>query len=127
MSLRMERVAELLRGEIAQILCRRATDPRLRFVTLTRVDVAPDLKSAIVFWSSLRIDSGAGTPSLEEVEDGLVGAASFLRRHLAEALPLRRVPELRFRHDPSLELGGQTLAVLQSLREGNQHGPEDES
>ena len=56
MSVRRERIAEQLRAEIAQVLRRHATDPRLQMVTLTRVDVAPDLSHAIVFWSTVSLD-----------------------------------------------------------------------
>ena len=49
MSRRTERIAEQLRAEIARILREEATDPRTRLVTLTRVDVAPDLSNALVF------------------------------------------------------------------------------
>ncbi len=109
MSRRTQRIAEQLKGEIARILIEEVTDPRIALVTLTRVDVAPDLSHAVVFWSAL--DSTA----LDRIEDGLESAAPFLRRCLARELPLRRMPELRFRHDPSFELGSQTLAVLRSL------------
>ncbi len=124
MSVRRERIAEQLRAEIAEVLRRNATDPRLAMVTLTRVDVAPDLSHALVFWSSLEL-GGASDPG--KVGEGLAGAASFLRRHLARNLPLRKIPELRFRYDPSLELGTETLALLRSLREGKGDEPEGES
>ncbi len=124
MSVRRERIAEQLRAEIAQVLRRHATDPRLQMVTLTRVDVAPDLSHAIVFWSTVSLDRQIDP---EVVEEGLEGAAAFIRRHLSHSLPLRRMPELRFRYDPSLELGDQTLAVLRSIRGGGGHGPEENS
>ncbi len=54
-------------------------------------------------------------PSVEEVQEGLDGAASFVRGRLARSLSLKRVPQLRFRHDPSLELGTRTLSVLREI------------
>jgi ribosome-binding factor A len=89
-----------------------ATDPRTRLVTLTRVDVSPDLSNALVFWSALDIRDAE---SAEDVQDALESAASFVRRHLAHALSLRRVPALHFHYDPSLILGDQTLSLLRSL------------
>ena len=89
-----------------------ATDPRTRLVTLTRVDVAPDLSNAMVFWSALDIRDA---DSAEDTQDALESAASFVRRQLAHSLPLRRVPALHFRYDPSLVLGDQTLSLLKSL------------
>lgn len=112
MSRRTERIAEQLRSEIARVLREDATDPRIRLVTLTRVDVAPDLSNALVFWSALDI---GGADSAEDTQHALESAASFVRRHLAHSLPLRRVPLLQFRYDPSLVLGDQTLSLLRSL------------
>jgi ribosome-binding factor A len=111
-SRRTERIAEQLRSEIARVLREDATDPRTRLVTLTRVDVAPDLSNALVFWSALDIRDA---DSAEDTQDALESAASFVRRHLAHSLPLRRVPALHFRYDPSLLLGDQTLSLLKSL------------
>ena len=112
MSRRTERIAEQLRSEIARVLREEASDPRTRLVTLTRVDVAPDLSNAIVFWSALDIRDEA---SAEDTQHALNCAASFVRRHLAQSLSLRRIPALSFRYDPSLVLGDQTLSLLRSL------------
>ena len=91
------------------------TDPRVDFVTLTRVDVAPDLSHAVLFWSTV---PGRNGQELGEVAKGLASASGFVRRQLARCLSLRRMPELRFRHDPSFELGSRTLAVLEGLNDG---------
>lgn len=114
MTLRTDRIGEQLRSEIARILRQEVTDPRLGLVTLTRIDVAPDLSHALVFWSHLDLK---GKHPVDEVEAGLESAAGFMRHELARSLPLRRVPALRFRRDPSLELGGRTLSVLNDLEE----------
>lgn len=112
MTRRTERIAEQLRAEIAEVLTSEARDPRLRLVTLTRVDVAPDLSHALVFWSSLVADEAE---ALEAVQEGLESAAPFLRSRLARRLSLKRMPELRFRHDPSIERGAETLALLREI------------
>jgi len=125
MSRRTERVAELVRAEIARILRQEITDPRIGLVTLTGVDVSPDLLQARVGWSRIEAD---GSAPLESVQRGLESAAPFIRRRLAAALALRRVPELRFRHDPSLEQGSATLALIESLRSDDEEpDPEDGS
>ncbi len=108
MSRRTERIAEQLRSEIARVLREEANDPRTRLVTLTRVDVAPDLSHALVFWSALDIRD---VDSAEDTQRALDSAASFVRRHLAQTLPLRRIPALRCRYDASLALGEQTLSL----------------
>lgn len=118
MSRRTERVAEELRGELARLLREELADPRVGLVTLTRVDVSPDLGSARIGWSRLAPATGpAEEAELERTAEGLARAAGFLRRRLAEALPLRRVPELHFRHDPSLAVGTDVLHLLRELRD----------
>lgn len=106
-------MGEEIRAEIARILREDATDRRLRLVTLTRVDVAPDLTRADVFWSV--IESRDGAPR-EDTERALERAAGFVRHRLAEALALRRVPTVHFHYDPSLALGSETLGLLRQLR-----------
>ena len=113
MSRRSERIGEQIRAEVARILREDVRDPRIGLVTLTRVDVTPDLGSACLWWSTLEREGG---PSPGEIERGLASAAPFVRRSLAAALPLRRAPEIRFRRDPGLELGDRTLDVLRQLR-----------
>ena len=130
MTRRTERIGELLRGEIAKALQQETKDPRIQLVTLTRVDVAPDLSNAIVYWSSMAGDSSGDrsdqmSPRREAeiaaIGSGLESAAGFLRTRIARNLPnLRRMPALRFRHDTSLELGSRTLEVLRTLHDHDQ-------
>ena len=111
MSIRIERIGEQVRGELSRLLRDEVSDPRIGMLSLTRVEVAPDLSTAAVFWSPL----GPKAADVEQMAEGLMSAAGFLRRRLAKELSLRRTPELRFRHDPSLELGAETLALLREL------------
>ena len=114
MSRRTQRVAEQVRGEVARILREEATDPRLRLLTLTRVEVTPDLSLARIYWSHLE----AREPEdLSAVAGAVERAGGFVRRRLAAVLPLRRAPALHFQLDPSLIEGGRTLAVLAELRD----------
>jgi len=116
-SRRTQRIAELLRAEIARVLQREAGDPRLRLVTLTRVDVAPDLSHAVVGWSAVATPDGAPR---DDVQRGLESAAPFLRGRLARTLSLKRLPELRFRHDPSLQQGSEMLSLLREIGHGEE-------
>jgi ribosome-binding factor A len=117
MSRRTERIAEQLRAELARLLREEVTDPRIGLVTLTQVDVSPDLSNARVYWSVVKSeDSDAVSANLA----GLESAAGFLRHRLAQLLDLKRVPELRFRFDPSLAHGDATLALLREIRDGAQ-------
>ena len=119
MTRRTERVGEEIRAEIARVLREEATDPRLRLVTLTRVDVAPDFARADVYWSVIEREHGAAR---EETEHALEKAAGFVRRRIAEGLALRRMPALHFHYDPSLALGSDTLALQRDLRRDDGEG-----
>lgn len=114
MSRRTERVGEQIQAEIARLLRAEATDPRVRLVTLTRVDLSPDFARADVYWSTL---PGKGAPSVDEATAGLESAAGFLRGRLAQEISLRRAPALHFRHDPSLALADEALSILRQLRD----------
>jgi ribosome-binding factor A len=113
-SVRNERIAEQVRGELSRLIREEATDPRIGLLTLTRVKVSPDLSSATVFWSPLNLEEET---DLEEMGEGLASAAGFLRTRLAAGLTLRRTPALSFRHDRSIEEGSRTLALIRSLPE----------
>jgi ribosome-binding factor A len=112
MSRRTERIAATLLEELARLLREDVTDPRIGLVTLTRADVALDLSNAVIHYSALGAE---GDEALERTREGLDSAAAFLRRRAARALPLKHMPELRFRYDPSLSLGSKTLGLLREI------------
>jgi ribosome-binding factor A len=114
MSIRTERIGEQIREELSRLLRDEVSDPRIGLVSLTRVSVAPDLSTAAIFWSPLDVAVGS---DVAEAERGLSSAAGFLRKRLAKELSLRRTPELRFRHDASLQLGSETLSLLKTLED----------
>ncbi len=119
MSRRSERIGEAIRSELARLLHEEVTDPRIGLVTLTRIDVAPDLSHAKIYWSCLDALPGAEPTATAAREDeaarGLASAAGFLRTRLARALTTRKVPELRFVHDGSLAAGAETLRLLREI------------
>ena len=98
MSQRQERVAFLLKREISDIILKEIKDPRVGFVTLTRVKVSRDLKYAKIYFSVLS--------SLGKVEDSLAGLKSahdFFRSELNKRIRLRYIPQLDFIVDDSLD------------------------
>jgi ribosome-binding factor A len=114
MKIRPERVAHLIRREMAEILEHRLRDPRVsRWVSVTDVEVTQDLSFARIFVSIL--------PEGDERErtlQALQGAAGFVRRELAGRLDLREVPEIRFLHDSSIERGARVEEILKKLSRG---------
>jgi len=120
LSKRTERVADLIRREMADLLMRKLRDPRLGFVSVTGVEITGDLSSAKIWLSSLD-----GAEKRKEIVQVLTKAAPFLRHELAPRLGLREVPELRFAYDESIERGARVEDLLRRLNQGEQF-PDDE-
>ena len=111
---RPERVADQIRGELGMLLMREVHDPGLGFVTITRVQVSPDLQQARVFYTSLgraEDDSRARRDSQRALER----AGPFLRRQIGSRLRLRRVPELQFIYDESIAGQDRIEQILNEL------------
>lgn len=94
---RQLRVAELIQQELASMIIFDLRDPRLAFVSVTRVQVSSDLRHANVYISSLD-----GEETRTDVLAGLHKASGFLRRELGNRTKLRYVPELAFHFDDGL-------------------------
>ena len=114
MRIRPEKVAHLMRREVADILQRRVRDPRVSaMVSVTDVQVTPDLSFARVFVSIL------GDPAEREATlEALGHAAGFVRHELGERLGLREVPEVRFVYDESLDRGARVEDLLKRIQDG---------
>ncbi len=114
MSRRTERVNDLLREEISDLLLREIKDPRVGgLVTITEVDVSPDLRRAKVYVSVLGSDEEkTGTFR------ALGAAGHFVERELRKRLTIRRIPELAFLPDDSIARGARILSLLDEAREG---------
>ena len=93
------RIAELLQRELSMLIARELSDPRVGRLTITSVDVAPDMSHAKVFFTHL---SGVG--DAQQTVSGL-NHAGFLRNALKNRVQLRVIPELRFVYDESVEKG----------------------
>jgi ribosome-binding factor A len=107
---RPKRVSDQVRNEIADMLEKQLQDPRLVDLSVTGVDVSPDLRQAVVYVSSLQ-----GIAASQTALAGLEHARGFLRRELGARLKLRLVPELVFRWDASLETGDHISRLLDTL------------
>lgn len=108
MTRRTERLNDLLREEISQILHHQARDPRLAgLLSITRVDISPDMRYARVFVSILGSDE-----EKDRALQGLDRAQGFFRRELARRLNLRRTPLLSFHRDDSIEEAARVLELM---------------
>lgn len=108
---RSERVADLIKMEIADILIKKIKDPRVGFVTVTGVDVTDDLRYAKIYISVME-DEGTRKKTLA----GLNSASSFIRSELGRRLVMRRIPELAFKIDNSLEQAAHIFEVLDKIK-----------
>ena len=118
---RADRVADLVKMEISDLLLKQVRDPRIGSVTITGVKVTDDLRTARVFFVELGKDQCS-----EDVRAGLGRAAGFLRRELGRRLRLRCVPELFFDYDPSFAYGNRIEELLSEIhREEEAHASED--
>ncbi len=95
---RPDRLGDQIRSDISDLLAREVHDPGVGFVTITRVEVTADLQIARVFYTTM-----ADEKARAQTAKALARVTPFLRRQLAARLRLRRVPELEFRFDRSIE------------------------
>lgn len=105
MSARLERVAQVIREAVAEILRRDIHDPLIGFVTITEAEVSPDLRHAKVFFSVL----GDETQVQDSIK-GLLRARKHINALLADRIDLRYIPKLRFVYD-------ETAAKAQRLEQ----------
>jgi len=110
-SQRVRRVQKLLRAAISDIIQRKLKDPRVGMVTVTRVEVSPDLRNASVLISLVKEEE-----SEEEALAGLKSAAGFIRAELMHELHLRPMPVFEFDIDRALHEGARTLDLLDRIR-----------
>lgn len=114
-SRRQLRMGELLREEISLLIQREMRDPRLGFVTITAVEVSPNLRHAQAYVSIIGDSEVTG-----ETLTVLNGARSFFRRELGARLSLRRVPDVTFHLDDSLERGQRVFDLLDKVSGGDE-------
>jgi ribosome-binding factor A len=110
---RSERLGELVLAEISDLIRREIKDPRVGFVTFTRVEMSEDLRHTKVFVSSIGTEQERA-----RTLQGLASATGYIRRHLGRALHLRYTPEISFLLDDSLEHGAKIAQILRQLHAG---------
>lgn len=107
---RADRVADLIKAEVSDILLRDINDPRVRKIIVTGIKVTDDLRQAKIFF----VQTGE-TICSDETAKGLQSATGFLRRELGKRLRLRYVPELKFIFDESFEHGDRINRLLSEI------------
>jgi len=121
---RADRVGDQIQAELASLLTRNVHDPGIGFLTITRVKLSPDLQQARVYYTSIGDDKAK-----RESARALDRATPFLRRQVGQRLRLKRVPELTFLYDESIEQGDRVERILQELKteRAARHDPGDDT
>lgn len=111
---RLQRVAEEIKRQVGQIIRDELNDPRIGFITVTRVDLSRDCRLAKIYFSLL------GTKKqLRDTEVGLKRSQGFIRKLLSQRMRLRYTPEVIFRLDANIEYGIHIAEVLRKIEEDN--------
>lgn len=104
---RLRRMADVIQRELSALLLTEVKDPRIGLITITDVDVSPDLAHAKVFYTTM-----AEGEARDHTRDGLKRAAGFLRTELGHRMSTHAVPELRFMFDDSVERGARLSQLI---------------
>jgi ribosome-binding factor A len=118
---RSEKVADLIQREVSEMLVKSIKDPRIGFVTITKVTVSEDCRFAKIYFSV------AGTlAERENSGKGLDSAKGYVRRELGRRLQLRYTPEIVFQFDPSIEYAIHMEEVMRNIHRGEEPNGDDE-
>ena len=110
MGIRPDRVGNAMRKEISTILQRELRDPRLGFITITKVEVTPDLREAKVYYSVLGNDKQVKSSSI-----ALGRAKGYVKKLISDRIKLRYVPDISFHKDKNVEYGARIEEILTEI------------
>jgi ribosome-binding factor A len=118
---RSDRVGDMIRQVVGEMLLRDLSDPRLSSVTLTGVKVTEDLKQATIFFSAM------GERNREEAAlHGLQSAAGYIKKGLGREMRLRFIPDLLFKVDRSFDYGNRIDRLIQTIKEEEEGNPPED-
>ena len=109
MSIKLERLGHLFTEQISKIISEEVKDEDIKFVTITAVDISSDLSYAKVYFTNL-IDSDR-----EKVTVALNRASGFIRSKLCENIEIRKMPELNFIYDESIQYGQKIEKIIENI------------
>ncbi len=109
--IRLKRLEKIALVRAAEIVMHELSDPRMTFITLTRVQLAKDLSHGVIYWSTLG-EGGQRT----KVEHALRDAAPLVQVEIAKVFATRRTPHITFKFDPSIEGAVRVSGLLDSIK-----------
>jgi len=115
---RLEKVNEELKREISEIVQYKLKDPRLGFITITKVEVTPDLRIAKVYYSVL-----GSVQEEAKAQQGLESSAGFVRKLIGDTIKMRYTPELIFKIDKSAEYSVNIFKRLEEIKNEPKKSP----
>lgn len=107
---RADRVAELIKHEISDIITRRVNDPRVGFISVTSVEIGSDLRNATIHVSVMGDEEQQAATMT-----ALHHATGFIRRELGSRMKLREIPDIYIKQDKSIEKAAKVFAILNEL------------
>jgi ribosome-binding factor A len=116
---RANRVGDLILREIADLLMTRVKDPRVKKTTVTGIELSKDLRYAKVFYSLIGDDQ-----EIRAAQKGLESATGFIKREIGLRMDLKYMPDIVFKHDPSLAEGDYMEKLLRRLKTDEASDPE---
>ena len=116
---RSDRVAEQVRRDLADLIQTELKDPRVKFVSLTAVELTPDYAHAKVFYTTL------DSEHLAAVQQGLDRVVGFLCRELGRRIHIHTLPQLHFIHDTSVERGTSLSQLIDQANALSDQTPDD--
>ena len=119
---RVQRVAEEIKKEIGRIIHGELNDPRIGFVTITKVDLSRDCRFAKIYFSLL-----GSKKQLRDTQVGLARSKGFIRKLLAQRVKLRYTPEIVFKLDEGIEYSIHISEVLEKLKEKDESNERNKS
>ncbi|MFW6035799.1 MAG: 30S ribosome-binding factor RbfA [Halothermotrichaceae bacterium] len=108
---RAERLAELIKEEVSDIILREVKDPRIGFVSVTDVEVSGDLRHANVYVSVYGSDK-----EREDTMEGLKKGTGFIRKLLGDRITVYHTPEILFKYDDSIEHGAHISRLIDKIK-----------
>jgi ribosome-binding factor A len=110
---RVEKLRELIREEVSDIIHRSLKDPRIGFASVTDVELSSDLRHAKIYVSVL-----GGEQERQRTMEALQNAVGFVRTELSRRIRIYRAPEIQFRLDRSIERGTRVMELLREISQG---------
>ena len=116
MSIKLERLGAIFVEEISKIILEEIKDPDIKFVTITSCNVSSDLSYAKVYFTCLN------DKRREEILKDLNKASGFIRKELSDRVEIRKIPEINFVYDTSIEYGNKIEQILEEIKKDDVNG-----